>query len=57
MTMALGIVGAGQFAGQFASLFQLHPGIGPVFVTDVRPERSAELCHRLGLAGTFHHAA
>ena len=53
MTMALGIVGAGQFAGQFASLFQLHPGIGPVFVTDVRPERSAELCHRLSLAGTF----
>jgi predicted dehydrogenase len=53
MTMALGIVGAGQFAGQFASLFQLHPGIGPVFVTDVLPERSAELCDRLGLAGTF----
>jgi predicted dehydrogenase len=53
MTMALGIVGAGQFAGQFASLFQLHPGIGAVFVTDVRPERSAQLCTRLGLAGTF----
>jgi predicted dehydrogenase len=53
MTMSLGIVGAGQFAGQFASLFQLHPGIGPVFVTDVRPERSAQLCTRLGLAGTF----
>lgn len=53
MTMTLGIVGAGQFAGQFASLFQLHPGIGPIFVTDLQPERSAELCNRLGLAGTF----
>jgi hypothetical protein len=26
MTFSLGIVGAGQFSGQFAKLFQAHPG-------------------------------
>ena len=34
---SLGIVGAGQFAGQFAKLFQAHPGVGDVYVTDCCP--------------------
>ena len=30
------MVGAGQFAGTFAKLFQLHPGVSEVRVTDLR---------------------
>ena len=52
MTFSLGIVGAGQFAGQFAKLFQLHPRVGDIFVTDLIPARASELVDRLGLAGT-----
>ncbi|MBC7724202.1 MAG: Gfo/Idh/MocA family oxidoreductase [Burkholderiaceae bacterium] len=52
MAFTLGIVGAGQFAGQFATLFKLHPGVGRVVITDVLPERSADLNERLGLDGT-----
>ncbi|WP_427016054.1 Gfo/Idh/MocA family protein [Pseudarthrobacter sp. P1] len=52
MSISLGIVGAGQFAGQFAKLFKLHPGVGSVVVTDVLPERAQELNDRLSLAGT-----
>ena len=52
MTFSLGIVGAGQFAGQFASLFHLHPGVSRVLVTDVLPERATELNERVGLDGT-----
>ncbi|MBA4860749.1 Gfo/Idh/MocA family oxidoreductase [Streptomyces sp. PSKA54] len=52
MTFSLGIVGAGQFAGQFAKLFQAHPGVGDVFVTDLLPERAGQLVADEGLAGT-----
>jgi predicted dehydrogenase len=52
MTFSLGIVGAGQFAGQFAKLFQAHPGVGDVFVTDLLPERAGQLVTDEGLAGT-----
>ena len=52
MAFTLGIVGAGQFAGQFATLFKLHPGVDRVLITDVLPERSADLNARLGLHGT-----
>ena len=52
MAFTLGIVGAGQFAGQFATLFKLHPGVDRVVITDVLPERSADLNARLGLDGT-----
>ena len=49
---SLGIVGAGQFAGQFAKLFDAHPNVSSVHVTDVLPERAEALVDRLGLAGT-----
>jgi predicted dehydrogenase len=53
MTISLGIVGAGQFSGQFAKLFKLHPGVSAVHVTDVLPARALELCEQQELAGTF----
>lgn len=51
MTFSIGIVGAGQFAGQFATLFNHHPGISTVVVTDVIAERATELVTTAGLAG------
>jgi predicted dehydrogenase len=48
----LGIVGAGQFAGSFAKLWRLHPGVGDILATDLRPERAEELAARYDLAGT-----
>ncbi|MEU3830487.1 Gfo/Idh/MocA family oxidoreductase [Streptomyces sp. NPDC029080] len=53
MTFSLGIVGAGQFSGQFATLFQAHPGVREVHVTDLLPERAERLAAERGLAGTF----
>jgi predicted dehydrogenase len=53
MPFSLAIIGAGQFAGQFAKLFKLHPGISDVHVTDVIPERATELNTRLALDGTM----
>ncbi len=53
MPFTLGVVGAGQFAGQFAKLFTLHPDVGSVYVTDLLADRSSALVERLGLAGTF----
>jgi predicted dehydrogenase len=53
VSFSLGIIGAGQFAGQFAKLFKLHPGISAVHVTDVLPERAIELNDRLELDGTM----
>ncbi|MBS1907773.1 MAG: Gfo/Idh/MocA family oxidoreductase [Actinobacteria bacterium] len=53
MTFSLGIVGAGQFSGQFAKLFAAHPLVGDVFVTDVVTERASGLAARQGLTGTF----
>ncbi|SDT24990.1 Predicted dehydrogenase [Pseudarthrobacter equi] len=51
MTFSIGIVGAGQFGGQFAHLFNLHPGVREVYVVDERPERAAEAVDRYDLAG------
>lgn len=50
---SLGIVGAGQFAGQFAKLFLAHPGVSDVYVTDVMSDRAEQLRADEGLAGTF----
>ncbi|TFD91695.1 Gfo/Idh/MocA family oxidoreductase [Cryobacterium lactosi] len=51
MTFSLGIVGAGQFSGQFASLFALHPGVSRVTITDVLPGRAEQVNEQLGLDG------
>ena len=53
MTFSLGIVGAGQFSGQFAKLFHAHPGVRDVYVTDPLPERAEQLAVAEGLSGTF----
>jgi predicted dehydrogenase len=50
--ISIGIVGAGQFSGQFAKLFKVHPDVDRVVVTDILPERAADLMAREGLAGT-----
>lgn len=50
---SLGIVGAGQFSGQFAKLFKAHPLVSTVHVTDLLPERAAELNAQHHLDGTF----
>ncbi|HLT67627.1 MAG TPA: Gfo/Idh/MocA family oxidoreductase [Microbacterium sp.] len=52
-TFSLGIVGAGQFSGQFAKLFRAHPLVSSVWVTDVVPERARELAERERLDGTM----
>jgi predicted dehydrogenase len=52
MTFSIGVVGVGQFGGQFAHLFNLHPGVSKVYVVDERPERAAEAIERYGLAGS-----
>lgn len=49
---SLGIVGAGQFAGQFAKLWRLHPGVGDILATDLLPERADRLVAGYDLAGT-----
>ncbi len=48
---SLGMVGAGQFAGTFAKLFQLHPAVSEVRVTDLVPGRAQELVVQQQLAG------
>jgi len=53
MTFSLGVVGAGQFSGQFTKLFNAHPLVSDVYVTDVLPERASTLVERQQLAGTF----
>jgi len=53
MPISLGIVGAGQFSGQFSRLFKLHPGVSEVRVTDLLPGRAEELNRSQGLDGTF----
>ena len=51
MTFSIGVVGVGQFGGQFAHLFNLHPGVSEVFVVDERAERAADAVERFDLAG------
>jgi predicted dehydrogenase len=54
--MKIGVIGIGQFARSFVSLWQLHPDVEEVWVTDLVPERAAEHVERYGLAGTFANA-
>jgi predicted dehydrogenase len=53
MTISIGIVGAGQFSGQFSALFHRHPDVESVYVTDLLPERADSLREEQNLAGTF----
>lgn len=53
MSFSIGIVGAGQFAGQFSTLFSRHPDVTSVYVTDLLPERAEALRADQRLAGTF----
>lgn len=53
MTFTIGVVGAGQFAGQFATLFNHHPEVSAVYTTDLLADRAATLLAQAGLAGTF----
>ena len=53
MSISIGVVGAGQFAGQFSKLFKLHPQVSRVQVTDLIPERASQLNAAQGLDGTF----
>ncbi|RAM39140.1 Gfo/Idh/MocA family protein [Arthrobacter globiformis] len=53
MTFSIGVVGVGQFGGQFAHLFKLHPGVSEVFVVDERADRAAEAVAQYGLAGSI----
>ncbi|WP_432245978.1 Gfo/Idh/MocA family protein [Arthrobacter sp. G.S.26] len=53
MTFSLGVVGAGQFGGQFAHLFMLHPGVSAVYAVDERPERAEEAVRQHHLTGTM----
>lgn len=53
MAFSLGVVGAGQFGGQFAHLFRLHPGVSSVVVVDELPERAASACKQWGLDGVL----
>lgn len=53
MTFSLGVVGLGQFGGQFAHLFKLHPGVSAVYAVDELPERAAKAVEQLGLDGTM----
>ena len=51
--MKIGVIGTGQFAGSFIGLWQLHPDVEAVYVTDVVPERAEEHVERYGLAQSF----
>lgn len=51
--MRIGVIGTGQFARSFISLWQLHPDVEEVHACDVVPERAREHAEKYGLAGTF----
>jgi predicted dehydrogenase len=51
--MRIGVIGTGQFARSFISLWQIHPDVEAIYVTDLAADRAAEQVDRFGLAGTF----
>lgn len=51
--MKVGVIGTGQFARSFISLWQLHPGVTEVYACDLVPERAQEHRVKYNLAGTF----
>lgn len=54
--MKIGVIGTGQFARSFISLWQLHPDVEAVYATDLVPERAAEHVEKYQLAGSFASA-
>jgi predicted dehydrogenase len=52
----IGVVGTGQFARSFISLWQLHPDVEAVYACDVVPERAREHQQKYDLAGVFTDA-
>ncbi|HET9872646.1 MAG TPA: Gfo/Idh/MocA family oxidoreductase [Propionibacteriaceae bacterium] len=50
--MRIGVIGTGQFAGSFLGLWQLHPEVSDITVTDLVPDRAEQHRQRYGLAGT-----
>jgi predicted dehydrogenase len=53
LVVKIGVVRCGQFAGSFARLWNLHPDVDEVWVTDVIPERAEKLKEQSGFAGTI----
>jgi predicted dehydrogenase len=51
--MKIGVIGTGQFARSFISLWQMHPDVEAVYACDLVPERAKEHQERYDLAGTF----
>ncbi len=51
--MKIAVIGTGQFARSFISLWQLHPAVTEVYACDLIPERAAEHQRKYDLAGTF----
>ncbi|MFS0731429.1 Gfo/Idh/MocA family oxidoreductase [Curtobacterium sp. 1P10AnD] len=51
--ISIAMVGAGQFAPQFAKLFKLHPDVDRVFVADLVEDRASALVAEQHLDGTF----
>lgn len=49
---SIGIVGAGQFSRSFATLWDLHPHVSHLRVTDVIPERAKKLASEFDTAET-----
>jgi predicted dehydrogenase len=49
--ISLGIVGAGQFAGSFATLWRRHPEVGEIWVADLDRDRADQLVSQERLTG------
>ena len=53
MSISIGVVGAGQFAPSFLRLWSAHPDVSDVRLTDVLPDRLAELAEKQGVTITY----
>ena len=51
--LKIAVIGTGQFARSFISLWQLHPDVDEVYACDVVPERAKEHAEKYDMAGTF----
>ncbi len=49
-SISIGIVGAGQFSSSFATLWDLHPNVHEVVITDLVPGRAQKLADSLSKA-------